>query len=409
MRIASIVQRAVAIYVVLNAQVAFAQTYVTQPLVTPTGYLGCLAYGIADNGITVGTCFPADGLFRAVIWRDGVAEVPPLPSGYNRAEGIAVNAGGTIIGACYEGRVATIGCVWENGAVRLLPSPAGMSAFPLDINDLGYVSGWVANPGSLPQAAIWSPSGVLTLLPVGADASRAEAMNDSGAVAVNKYGADVSAAATAAIWTSSGVTELPVPAGHTLIQVLDINNHGDVVGATHDNLLRTRAVLWRNGIPEVLTLPNGALSSQAHGINDSTQISGNADHRPALWRGSAGQTLSELGGAAYRISNAGVVAGTAGGVAVLFAPQTPSQEAEILAENIQTLITDGSVDSRDGSALQTHISAAVARIAADNHTAASNVLSAFKNKVSALLQSGRLSEADAMNLTAAADALITRL
>src|SRR5687767_11722826 len=79
---------------------AFSQTYIAQPLVSPTGFSDCYAYSVNDNGVAIGSCFDSTNGIRAVIWRDGVVEVLPLPPGYVGSEGLD-SRNGTSVGNCY--------------------------------------------------------------------------------------------------------------------------------------------------------------------------------------------------------------------------------------------------------------------------------------------------------------------
>jgi uncharacterized membrane protein len=403
---------------------AFAQPFVAQPLVTPDGYQACTAMAVNLNGVVAGVCRAGSGklvLSRAVAWRDGVPVELPLPPGYAESWAENVNDSGTIVGTCAFSLESVVACVWTPaGAVQVLPTPDGESSEALDINASGLVAGW-----SGVRAVVWTPAGVVSL--PGGEQYRfatAYAINDSGVVAVRAADPDVFAPTTALRWwTDTGtVSALPIPAGYTLLTPRDINAHDDVVGSLQNSSGSLRPVLWLNGVPQLLSEPAGLQSALAVGVNDSLDVSGHlklvdgTSQSAALWLhdGTLVSFDPELipgkaSATANFINNARVAAGSSNGVATLFAPQTAAQAAEQIADEIEQLITVGAIQTRDAAALESQISAAVVRIADGNNHAAIGVLTAFNNRVAALVNSGRLTQADASNLVAASNALIERL
>jgi hypothetical protein len=87
-------------------------------------------------------------------------------------------------------------------------------------------------------------------------------------------------------------------------------------------------------------------------------------------------------------------------------PATPEAAAEEIAAAIETLIGGGEIGAGDGKSLTTQLSQATQRFSSGNTGAAVNVMNAFKNKVRALVNSGRLSAGNGQALVDAADEVI---
>jgi uncharacterized membrane protein len=110
----------------LSWERAFAQSYTSQPLATPTGFNSCDAYEANLNDVVVGSC-SGPGLLRAVVWRNGVPQVLPLPGTYANSEGTGINLNGTAVGGCYDGSFTSqVASVWApDGTVQVLSTPSG--------------------------------------------------------------------------------------------------------------------------------------------------------------------------------------------------------------------------------------------------------------------------------------------
>jgi hypothetical protein len=87
-------------------------------------------------------------------------------------------------------------------------------------------------------------------------------------------------------------------------------------------------------------------------------------------------------------------------------PATPEAAAEEIAAAIETLIGGGEIGTGDGKSLTTQLSQAAQRFSNGNTEAGVNVMNAFKNKVRALVNSGRLSAGNGQALVGAADEVI---
>ena len=138
-------------------------------------------------------------------------------------------------------------------------------------------------------------------------------------------------------------------------------------------------------------------------------MAGTSNSQAVAWHGSNRLVLAGPGSTAGQITNAGVIAGRMDGIAHLFVPQSAADAVAAIANQLEALVASGAFSATDVAALQTLISAAAARIAAANNTAAINVLGAFNNRVSALVASGRQTQADANTVRSASSELIALL
>lgn len=137
--------------------------------------------------------------------------------------------------------------------------------------------------------------------------------NSSNALAINNASQITGYAATApqgstpstghvVIWSGSTVSDLGPGVGYA------INAAGHVAGQTVDSSGNGFATLWANNTSTVL----GA--GKALSINDQDQVVGTLQgtdgvQRPAVWRNATATTLSNLGGEAHSINNAGQIVG----------------------------------------------------------------------------------------------------
>jgi hypothetical protein len=212
-----------------------------------------------------------------------------------------VNQGGEVAASSFDAEGTPRPVIWEAGTLHQLPEPLGSTggeagdvADPATLGAARWVVGSVAGYGGLP--AVWTASGsgagfsasAPTLLPVPlGGGGMATAVNSSGFVG-GWYG--VGAGALPAVWSrnSNGVwelTSLALPSGDTFAQVLDVNASGAAVGISGRASGCNRGVVWATpgSTPEVLPDPAGGTCTWASAINDAGQITGNANSNAALW------------------------------------------------------------------------------------------------------------------------------
>lgn len=119
--------------------------------------------------------------------------------------------------------------------------------------------------------------------------------------------------ATATAQTSTYIiTDLGTLPGDTASQAYYINNRGQVVGQSRNNM-RSRAFLYSNGT--MSDISSGQQDSTATGINDAGQVAGHTLSRAFIYSGGALTILATPNGAlskAYAINNSGQVVGVYG-------------------------------------------------------------------------------------------------
>ena len=238
------------------------------PVLLPDGpgdVTGSQAFGINDAGDVVGsrTTRLAGALFavpRATLWRRGGAEVVDLgalvPGGSSLA--FAVNNRGQAVGSSVvagPGSGTSRPVFYGDGGLIALEVPPGYTGgFAYAVNERGQAAGQVTGPGVPSRAVLWDQNGQVALLPVppGTQFSTARGINDAGDVVGGVRGGDVPGApertAEAAFWRGGALTILAssprAPVAFPVAEAADVNNRGQVVGASTGPEGTTRAVRW---------------------------------------------------------------------------------------------------------------------------------------------------------------------
>lgn len=102
--------------------------------------------------------------------------------------------------------------------------------------------------------------------------------------------------------------------------------------------------------------------------------------------------------------------GGAGSASAVVVVQSPSQGAEALAETVTDMVASGVLAAQDAAMLTGALDNFAARLDAGNTTAAVNSLEqTFKNKVNALVNSGKITAAQGQALKAAANRLLASI
>ena len=146
---------------------------------------------------------------------------------------------------------------------------SGQYSVAYGINDLGEVVG-VADNGSATHGFLWRNGTYTDLgsLAGSGGASIAYVINNSTVIAGSSNGGYLSF-----VWQNGVMTQLPFPPGIASSSVFDINNVGDIVGASA-TFFQEHAILWRAGEAIDLGTWPGGDRSFAWGINDSGTIVG---------------------------------------------------------------------------------------------------------------------------------------
>lgn len=271
--------------------------------------------------------------FKAVLWEAGqMRDLGALPGGIE-STATGINNRGQIV--LYSEAINCRGlcsraALWEKGTLTDLGA-LGRPAIPSDINDRGQVVG-VSHLGqdfiSPRRAVLWESQGGLIDLGTlpGDNQSEAHAINNRGQIIGISWNQVFSGRPF--LWTDGVMTELP-----GLSDALDINDRGQIVGAVRAGG-RFTPVVWENGTMTPLPLPPGSWSILNAAINARGQVVGTLVTTSAttpthefriavLWQNGTVivlPTLSPTGQAqAADINNRGEIVGDSG-QAVLWLP-----------------------------------------------------------------------------------------
>jgi probable HAF family extracellular repeat protein len=203
--------------------------------------------------------------------------------------------------------------IWQNGVMSPLPTLGGTNGAAGDINNRGQVAGYAENTTldatcAAPQVlqfkpVVWEKGEVQELPTVSGDPDGvASAINDRGETVGYSGNCQVlvhGSPSHALLWRSGAVTDLGNLGGTSNFS-LDINNHGQAVGASELPDTTMHAFLWQKGaMTDLGTLPGLTFYSQANGINDRGQVVGfscdiNFDCDAFLWQNGVMTDLNTL-------------------------------------------------------------------------------------------------------------------
>src|SRR5687768_6570030 len=152
-----------------------------EDLGTMGGY-GANAYGINSSGQIVGASATAtSGQFRAFRYQNGVWTDLGVGGGY-RSYAIGINEAGDVVGSWLATNGSWTGFLYRNGVMTDLPTLGGTSGEARAINDNGHIVGWTRNASGHTRAYKYV-NGVMTDLgTLGGLTSTAYDLNNSGDV-----------------------------------------------------------------------------------------------------------------------------------------------------------------------------------------------------------------------------------
>jgi len=240
------------------------------------------------------------------VWQFGRMTALPTLGGAN-GQALAINNAGEVAGMaetpnadpnpdCAVSQFRPV--IWEKGQIRELPTyPGDADGIPVGINDKGQVVGGSGACGAFNplsgfyyvdyHALLWESDGsVHDLGNLGGSGSAALPVGNF-AIGINNQGqvvghSDLPNNTTfhAFLWTSeTGMRDLGTLLGDVASLAIDINDGGDVVGASLDASFNPRAVLWENGAPvdlntRIVSNPANLTLQLAWSINSRGEIVG---------------------------------------------------------------------------------------------------------------------------------------
>ena len=272
--------------------------------------------GYADLAAPDPFQFPNDYCFidcyidHAFLWQGGfMTDLGVLPHGWSSAP-VAISANGLIAGFAVNGEIDPLipgfpeqrGVLWRNGRIRdlgMLPE-GGYEAEAYSVNSSGQVAGTAFNKTSDPdtlgliifnqifsptqaRAFLWEDGAMKDLGTLGGNDAAAFLINEQGQVMGWSYTSTTQAAGEACnlplalgsfLWDEAHGMRNLGDFGGLCTQANDLNNHGQVVGAS---LLKGgvsgRAFLWQDGsLRELGGLPEW--NTVAFAVNEAGQAAG---------------------------------------------------------------------------------------------------------------------------------------
>jgi probable HAF family extracellular repeat protein len=236
----------------------------------PNGFVSSsTAGGINTSGQVVGSSYSAVEGFKAFLYSGGnVTELGTLPGGLN-SYARAINTNGQVVGAAdtpggfYHAFLYSAGSMTDLGTL-----PGGTASYAYGINVSGQVVGYSDTTGGAQHAFLYS-AGIMTDLGTlsNGSASYAYGINNSGLVVGSSYS---SAAGFRAFLYSSGTmtdlnNQVALPAGDDLLQANAINDSGLIAVYGGDAYLLTPGNPLLTGIT-IQTSPAGLQFSIDGGV-----------------------------------------------------------------------------------------------------------------------------------------------
>ena len=233
---------------------------------------------ITNDGLVVGVLVdPVSGALRAYQWKDGVHTMLDTP--INRVG--AVSGNGTIAGEVIDFRYETYlaqPAIYANGVTTMVPSPFSPPSkynYLSGINNAGKVAGTQYFNGE--GYAYTSVNGVSMLLgALGGTHSYLGGMNEAGMVVGSAQTADGDFHMFR--HDGSSMVDLGVLSDGRFAAANDINDAGVVVGSDltgEDASTRQRAVIYKEGVMQLLGTFAPGVNSSAMAINNHEQVVGN--------------------------------------------------------------------------------------------------------------------------------------
>jgi uncharacterized membrane protein len=204
---------------------------VTDLTTLPGGANNFIAFGINDAGTVVGSRDPVTSEAAAFASGGAVHALPRLQAGDPFSRALAINNRGEIVGQSGASAV-----IWSSAIPAGLPGGGSARA----INETNGIAGVGAAPGQPFQAVLWlsgSPNALPN--PFGIFGSVANGINDANIVVGHggpaRFHPVLDQMSHRALLWEAGVgydlnTLLPEDSGWILLQALDVNNRGEIVG-----------------------------------------------------------------------------------------------------------------------------------------------------------------------------------
>ncbi len=251
----------------------------------PPGQGGSVLFGVsADGRAAAGYSLPALGLptYKAFSWHAGSGRTDfGLEAGLPAATaGQAISGDGSTVVGYSRGPNATsdnsrTAFRWSGTgtyqSLGTLPGYTDSWALGVD-NDGSTVVGYASGPGGVaPRAYRWTASDGMQ--PIAGNSSQANAISRNGSVIVGEFAVE-SGAPQGYRWTQAGgLQPLASLNGSTSSYARGVSADGRyIVGVTSTSTTRSKATVWRDGLPSELAVPANWLGANPLAVSDNGQI-----------------------------------------------------------------------------------------------------------------------------------------
>jgi probable HAF family extracellular repeat protein len=205
------------------------------------------------------------------------------PEGFIVSGAVNVNDNGEVVGYANGQYQSQYAYLWDDGDWTYLGTLSGLNwSAPTDINNAGQISGYsfILGPGGGNRGWIYDDGVMTDIGDLGGDRSTAFGINELGQV-VGTADTSTPGVNHAFLWGDGVITDLGVLSGETDSAAYDINENGQICGAsshtssTYPFPTFTTACFWDDDvIINIGKLPGYTRNSAAGGINDLGQVVG---------------------------------------------------------------------------------------------------------------------------------------
>jgi probable HAF family extracellular repeat protein len=236
---------------------------------TLPGGTASYAYGINDSGQIAGYSDTTSGAQHAFLYSSGtMTDLGTLPGG-TASYAYGINANGQVVGYAETSGGAQHAFLYSSGAMTDLGTlPGGSASYAYGINNSGQIVGYSVTGSGAAHAFLYS-AGTMTDLGTlaGGSASYAYGINSSGKVVGSSYSS--AAGFRAFLYNSGTMTDLnnlaALPAGGVLLQANAIDDSGSIAVYGGDAYLLTPGNSQLTGIT-IQTSPEGLQFSIDSGV-----------------------------------------------------------------------------------------------------------------------------------------------
>ncbi len=266
------------------------------------------AVGINSSGQIVGISRTLSGDMHAFLWESGtMVDLGTL--GGNSSGGPHINEVGQVVGVSETSSGDQHAFLWESGTMIDLGTLGGDTSFAHGINNAGSVVGQSQTSSGAMHAFLWEHGSMTDLGTLGGLGSSATLITDARRIA--GYSDTALGDFGVFVWEDGSMVALDTLGGFYSFPA-DINAAGHVVGQSWTPLSDRRAALWEStAITNLGTLRNigrddpAPEGSYAYAINDAGQIVGESENNiysqhAFLWQSG---TMIDLGSLAFGIGS----------------------------------------------------------------------------------------------------------